>query len=862
MKSQSRLRRLASAVQTMRPFRRTVRDGHRHECFSATPCRDAEVAFSPEERATEGHVPASRESRSSRQFVEVSTLPRGVRPSAPRLLQHILEVGDSRQSSTPSSQVFYSNWLSGLSGINSVTSFATWNPPYVISLFFARNGRFAHSSCLRAGSGHLVETSQVGDGREREAVRSSATAGDSHPAEERQAEETVKHRGDAEEVLIDTRLFDECIYTEEEDILEKKRRIGVGMGVGGSAPHRRGASFSLSVSLDPPFSSSDLQGPSPFTLSSQSPHPDSLPPSPPHGAPFSPTRASPSALSSSPKLVPVSEYRKLSWRFPPDQVAVGAFDLAVKFETLVSLRFPLDQHARRAQAGSRSQPSSLSSSRPLAEMPRPYGRLPPPVAFEKMLGEAISIAKANADILPVSTLLSVAHAAARLGVQVFSFASALRRRALVLLPEIKNPAAFIRLLQDLEKLGGLGDRHFVFFREKVKETLQSASSRCSLFGTTLVVHLLARHRLRDEELLTLAYRRFSRNRYTLAAAVRQTPSLLAALPLALSRLEAPTLAAAVLDSLLSDQAPATVSQLSIHELSNLAYAIACVSTNSQVTVDTDPSSADSGSCHEQRPERFGIGSWEKADQSGLKMQLKPEQRSLREQYNAPGVDPGENNATGGGVGDPFLGNKREKNTSFKVLETRAVCTPEELRRRSTLLTTILRTLSRSSLRRHPLNSPFERAWRQMQIIDLYLQFNIGPLRVDDEEALQFLSLARTKKLLNLVHVSQVQKRVGRLLFDEGLMSEINVEYPLGPYVLDFAIPSRKLVVEVDGEAHFFFGTTVPTAQTRMKRELLAAMGWHLVVVPQELWRNKRKGKIKEFVARKVREGLEIDNSDR
>ncbi|CBZ53891.1 conserved hypothetical protein [Neospora caninum Liverpool] len=514
------------------------------------------------------------------------------------------------------------------------------------------------------------------------------------------------------------RFFDGSVYSEEEDLLEKKRRIGVGMGPGGSAPSR--GAPPASGSSPGSFRSSCGRGVfvSSPTSSQAGLLSESLPRAPSCSPPLAPPPFSPSSLSS-PKLVPVSEYCKLSRRFPPGQEAVGAFDLAVKFETLVSLRFPLDQHPRRTHA---CFPRSRLASMP--SRPRPPASLPSPAAFQQLLGEAISIAKANADILPVSTLLSVAHAAARLGVQIFSFASALRRRALDLLPEIKNPAAFIRLLQDLEKLGGLGDRHFIFFREKVKETLQSASSRCSLFGTTLVVHLLARHRLRDEELLTLAYRRFSRNRYTLAAAVRETPSLLAALPLALSRLEVPTLAASVLDSLLRDQARATLSQLSIHELSNLAYAIACVSTHSQVT------------------------------------------------------------------------------------------------------------------------------------------YKIGPLCVDDEEALQFLSLAREKKLLNLVHVSQVQKRVGRLLFDEGLMSEICVEYPLGPYVLDFAIPSRKLVVEVDGEAHFFFGTTVPTAQTRMKRELLAAMGWHVVVVPQELWRNKRKGKIKEFVARKVREGLEIDSGGR
>nr|CEL67887.1 TPA: RAP domain-containing protein [Neospora caninum Liverpool] len=845
-------RRLEAAVQTPLPFRRTVRYGHRQNGCCPTPFfPDAGFAFLPTDRAAESRVSAQDDAPSSAAFEDWSKPPGG-RKTAWRL-QDAPGISRSRPSSELNSHGLYSSCWPGVTG-NNAGSFSRSSVQLWASRF-AKDRRFPRSRCLHTGRCH-VEPSRRGGGGETECVPVSSS-GDCTRVEERRADgDTELLTGPEKEIDIDMRFFDGSVYSEEEDLLEKKRRIGVGMGPGGSAPSR--GAPPASGSSPGSFRSSCGRGVfvSSPTSSQAGLLSESLPRAPSCSPPLAPPPFSPSSLSS-PKLVPVSEYCKLSRRFPPGQEAVGAFDLAVKFETLVSLRFPLDQHPRRTHA---CFPRSRLASMP--SRPRPPASLPSPAAFQQLLGEAISIAKANADILPVSTLLSVAHAAARLGVQIFSFASALRRRALDLLPEIKNPAAFIRLLQDLEKLGGLGDRHFIFFREKVKETLQSASSRCSLFGTTLVVHLLARHRLRDEELLTLAYRRFSRNRYTLAAAVRETPSLLAALPLALSRLEVPTLAASVLDSLLRDQARATLSQLSIHELSNLAYAIACVSTHSQVTVGTRASTDDAGSCHAERLERFVRDPPKSSGKLGCDMQLQPEQRPASKQAGNAFVDSTESNAASRGIGGQAPENQRGKDTSFQVLETRAVCTPEELGRRSALLTTILRTLSRSSLRRQPLNSPFERAWRQMQIIDLHLQYKIGPLCVDDEEALQFLSLAREKKLLNLVHVSQVQKRVGRLLFDEGLMSEICVEYPLGPYVLDFAIPSRKLVVEVDGEAHFFFGTTVPTAQTRMKRELLAAMGWHVVVVPQELWRNKRKGKIKEFVARKVREGLEIDSGGR
>ena len=48
------------------------------------------------------------------------------------------------------------------------------------------------------------------------------------------------------------------------------------------------------------------------------------------------------------------------------------------------------------------------------------------------------------------------------------------------------------------------------------------------------------------------------------------------------------------------------------------------------------------------------------------------------------------------------------------------------------------------------------------------------------------------------------------------------QHPIGPYIVDFAAPSIRLVIEVDGPTHHH---VVPE---RLREEELAQRGWHLV----------------------------------
>jgi len=50
-----------------------------------------------------------------------------------------------------------------------------------------------------------------------------------------------------------------------------------------------------------------------------------------------------------------------------------------------------------------------------------------------------------------------------------------------------------------------------------------------------------------------------------------------------------------------------------------------------------------------------------------------------------------------------------------------------------------------------------------------------------------------------------------------------------------ALPSKRLVIEVDGPTHFMTNANKPLGATALKRRLLERLGWRLVVVPYFEW---------------------------
>jgi crossover junction endodeoxyribonuclease RuvC len=66
--------------------------------------------------------------------------------------------------------------------------------------------------------------------------------------------------------------------------------------------------------------------------------------------------------------------------------------------------------------------------------------------------------------------------------------------------------------------------------------------------------------------------------------------------------------------------------------------------------------------------------------------------------------------------------------------------------------------------------------------------------------------------------TETEKILWRALREVNLSVKIRRQHPIGRYVVDFAIPSRKLVIEIDGGQHAT-ATMVDTQRTQALNEL-------------------------------------------
>ena len=58
----------------------------------------------------------------------------------------------------------------------------------------------------------------------------------------------------------------------------------------------------------------------------------------------------------------------------------------------------------------------------------------------------------------------------------------------------------------------------------------------------------------------------------------------------------------------------------------------------------------------------------------------------------------------------------------------------------------------------------------------------------------------------------------------------------GPFILDFFIPEKNLVLEICPDFQFYVRTKILTANARWRHTLIRAMGFRLVILPDENWR--------------------------
>uniref|UniRef100_A0A0G4I6Q7 RAP domain-containing protein n=1 Tax=Chromera velia CCMP2878 TaxID=1169474 RepID=A0A0G4I6Q7_9ALVE len=87
-----------------------------------------------------------------------------------------------------------------------------------------------------------------------------------------------------------------------------------------------------------------------------------------------------------------------------------------------------------------------------------------------------------------------------------------------------------------------------------------------------------------------------------------------------------------------------------------------------------------------------------------------------------------------------------------------------------------------------------------------------------------------------VLISSLQKSVAGGL--RRMREPFDAESVIGPFVVDFALTKRKIVVEVDGHSHFFALSKRLTPKSEFKSRILRALGWKVVRIPW--WEVKKR----------------------
>jgi len=90
-----------------------------------------------------------------------------------------------------------------------------------------------------------------------------------------------------------------------------------------------------------------------------------------------------------------------------------------------------------------------------------------------------------------------------------------------------------------------------------------------------------------------------------------------------------------------------------------------------------------------------------------------------------------------------------------------------------------------------------------------------------------------------VIVSSGQREVGESLRRLGISHELEYTTADGLFSIDLAISDRRIALEFDGPSHFTTNTLEPLGHTRLRDQLLSAMGWHVVSIPFFDWNRLR-----------------------
>jgi very-short-patch-repair endonuclease len=98
-----------------------------------------------------------------------------------------------------------------------------------------------------------------------------------------------------------------------------------------------------------------------------------------------------------------------------------------------------------------------------------------------------------------------------------------------------------------------------------------------------------------------------------------------------------------------------------------------------------------------------------------------------------------------------------------------------------------------------------------------------------------LALEAYRKEAQKVSVSSAQREVGASLHRLGMAYQLEYLTADGLFSIDAAIVDRRIAVEYDGPSHFTRNTLEPLGHTRLRDQLLSAIGWHVVSIPFFEW---------------------------
>ncbi|ORM41828.1 uncharacterized protein BXIN_0634 [Babesia sp. Xinjiang] len=129
---------------------------------------------------------------------------------------------------------------------------------------------------------------------------------------------------------------------------------------------------------------------------------------------------------------------------------------------------------------------------------------------------------------------------------------------------------------------------------------------------------------------------------------------------------------------------------------------------------------------------------------------------------------------------------------------------------------------------------------KVQTVHLYLK-HIRPdiyskLSVKAVEALQKCSSVKFALAEYMLTSSSAHREVSHFFNLIGVCHRNEVQF--GPYLVDI-VPetssSRKVAIEYDGPTHFYSETTMRTAKSILKHEILESAGWHVIHIPHQEW---------------------------